>query len=134
MLIVVRQRGHLSVASEDSVWPRVGTNLRPSASDTVSFAFGASKFSALQLGMSRLQVGEADPFLPSHMSLRSPSYAGWQSECSITRSLRGTREMRWRMLSRRADSNCRPAVYETAALPLSYVGAGFPNDSRMFCI
>ena len=29
------------------------------------------------------------------------------------------------MLSRRADSNCRPAVYETAALPLSYVGADF---------
>ena len=30
-----------------------------------------------------------------------------------------------RNLSRRADSNCRPAVYETAALPLSYVGADF---------
>ena len=28
-----------------------------------------------------------------------------------------------RVWSQRAGSNCRPAVYETAALPLSYVGS-----------
>src|ERR1017187_3958569 len=33
----------------------------------------------------------------------------------------GSRDTVW---SRRGDSNSRPAVYETAALPLSYVGLG----------
>src|SRR6202043_748266 len=38
-------------------------------------------------------------------------------------------------VSRRGDSNSRPAVYETAALPLSYVGEVFkptkgPRDQR----
>ena len=31
-------------------------------------------------------------------------------------------------LSRRADSNCRPAVYETAALPAELRRRGFPRD------
>ncbi len=37
-----------------------------------------------------------------------------------------------KMRSRRGDSNSRPAVYETAALPLSYVGGGgeFTNQSN----
>ncbi len=33
--------------------------------------------------------------------------------------------------SRRGDSNSRPAVYETAALPLSYVGLRWPSLSRL---
>src|ERR671936_1833068 len=37
-------------------------------------------------------------------------------------------------LSRRADSNCRPAVYETAALPAELRRRGFPNDSRISII
>jgi hypothetical protein len=40
MLIVVRQRGHLSVASDDVVCPSAGTNFRPSASDIVRLHSG----------------------------------------------------------------------------------------------
>ena len=40
ILIVVRQRGHLSVASDGSACPSAGTNLRPSASDTLRLHSG----------------------------------------------------------------------------------------------
>jgi len=38
--IIVRQRGQLSVASDDSVWPSAGTNRRPSASATLRLHSG----------------------------------------------------------------------------------------------
>jgi hypothetical protein len=40
MLIVVRQRGHLSVASDDSLCPSAGTNFSSSASDTLRLHSG----------------------------------------------------------------------------------------------
>src|SRR6266550_6815882 len=47
---------------------------------------------------------------------------------AVTRS--ASSEKAPKMLSRRADSNCRPAVYETAALPAELRRRVIPKDSR----
>ncbi len=83
---------------------------------------------------------EAEEVRPGHPS-RGEQSEGPQSACScptavnvsrVTATAAPAAAFAREFLSRRADSNCRPAVYETAALPAELRRRGFPSDSRMF--